>query len=124
MTDSIVYRRDEMETSKSYLIKFFSKYARNSQVYCRSNQIPCSIAEYLKKTLLNKNLLTLNKISCNKRAMMAQHCSSSLYVTIPPSYQTLKYLGIGLKHKTPNTGLKVMAIVLMFSNKISKYFTI
>ena len=34
-----------------------------------------------------------------------------------PSYQTLQYLGIALKHKTPKTGLKFVAIVLMFSNK-------
>ena len=34
-----------------------------------------------------------------------------------PSYQTLQYLGIGLKHKTTKTGLKFVAIILMFSNK-------
>ena len=41
------------------------------------------------------------------------------------SYQTLHYLGIGLKHKTPLQGLKLVAIVLIFSNKkISQDFTI
>ena len=38
-----------------------------------------------------------------------------------PSYQTLQYL----KHKTSKTGLKLIVIVLMFSNtKIFKDFTI
>ena len=42
-----------------------------------------------------------------------------------PSYQTIQYMGIGLKHKTPKLGLKLKAIALMFSNKkISKDFTI
>ena len=41
-----------------------------------------------------------------------------------PSYQTLQYLGIGLKQKTPKTGLKLEAIILMFINtKISKDFS-
>ena len=41
------------------------------------------------------------------------------------SYQTLQYLGIGLKHKTPRTGLKLVATVLMFRNtKISNNFRI
>ena len=30
-----------------------------------------------------------------------------------PSYQTLQYLGIALKHKTPKTGLKLVAKVLI-----------
>ena len=39
-----------------------------------------------------------------------------------PSYQTFQYLGISLKHNTPTTGLKLVAVVLMFSNKkISLY---
>ena len=40
------------------------------------------------------------------------------------SYQTLQYLESGLKRKTPKTGLKLVAIVVMFNNKISKDFTI
>ena len=41
------------------------------------------------------------------------------------SYQILQYLGIGLKQKTPQQGLKLVATVLMFCNKkISKDFTI
>ena len=36
-----------------------------------------------------------------KGAMMALYHSTGWYVKIP-SYQTLQYLGIGLKHKTPN----------------------
>ena len=31
-----------------------------------------------------------------------------------PSYQTLQYSGIALKHKTPKTGLKLVVIALMF----------
>ena len=43
---------------------------------------------------------------------------------IPP-YQTLQYSGIGLKCETPKTGLKLVAMILMFSNKkISTDFTI
>ena len=34
-----------------------------------------------------------------------------------PLYQTLQNLGISLKQKTPKTGLQLVAIVLMFSNK-------
>ena len=42
-----------------------------------------------------------------------------------PSCQTLQYLRIGLKHKTPQQGLKLVATVRMFCNKkISKDFTI
>ena len=41
------------------------------------------------------------------------------------SHQTLQYLGIGLKEKTHKTGLKLVAIVLWFSNmKISIDFSI
>ena len=41
------------------------------------------------------------------------------------SHQTLQYLGIGPKHKNPKTRLKLVAILLMFSNNtISKYFTV
>ena len=47
----------------------------------------------------------------------------SLHWLIPKitSYRTLPDLGIGLKQKTPKTGLKLVAIVPIFSNtKISK----
>ena len=37
-------------------------------------------------------------------------------ICIIPSYQTLQYLGIGLKQKNRRTGLKSVAIVVMFSN--------
>ena len=57
----------------------------------------------------------------DKSAMLAlyQHGPVSLHWLIRKiaSYQTLQYFGIGIKHKTPETGLKLVAILLMSSNK-------
>ena len=55
---------------------------------------------------------------------MALYRSTGWYVK---SLHTKHYntCAIGLKHKTPKTGLKLAALVLMFSNKkISKDFPI
>ena len=63
-----------------------------------------------------------HKIS-NKMAMMALYCSTVLYLKSLHSklYNTWP---IGFEHKPPETGLDLVALVLMVSNKkISKGFT-
>ena len=63
---------------------------------------------------------------CEKRIQEGHDGPVSLHLLIRKilAYQTLQYLGMALKHKTPKTGLKLVAIVLMLSNmKISKDFS-
>ena len=69
----------------------------------------------------------MHRIDCEKMKQEGHDGLEMLHWLICKihSPQTLQYLGIGSKHKNPKTGLKLVAILLMFSNKnISKYFTV
>ena len=64
-----------------------------------------------------KYILSSNKLKYEKQEGHDGPVSLHWVIGKIPSYQTLQYVGIGLKHKTPETGLKLVAIVQMSNSQ-------